>query len=75
MEVSFSHSSKALSPIEVTWFEIVTDINPMQQLKAPSSIEVTLFGIVIEVNPLQLLKAYLPILVILFGRNNQSQVS
>ena len=58
---------KALSPIFVTLFGMVTEVSALQLEKAMSPIFVTLFGMVTEVRDLQPLKAALPIFVTLFG--------
>lgn len=47
------HPQNASSPIEVTEFGIVIEVNPVQNLNAQSSIEVTELGMVIEVNSVQ----------------------
>lgn len=43
------HPLKALIPIVVTLFPIVTEVNPVQSSKAQYPIVVTLLGIVTEV--------------------------
>ena len=54
---------KAIYPILVTEFGIVTDVKPVHQEKADLPILVTEFGMVTDVKPLQYWKAHLPILV------------
>lgn len=49
---------KALSPIVVTLFEMVTEVRELQILKAQPPIVVTLLGMVTEVRELQLSKVY-----------------
>ena len=48
IEVRLLQHSKALLPIHVTQFGIVTEVKPVQPLKAPSLMLVTLFGISIS---------------------------
>ena len=58
---------KALYPILVTEFGIVTDVKPVHQEKADLPILVTEFGMVTDVKSLQPSKARNPILVTVYS--------
>ena len=60
--------SKALPPISVILFGMVTEVSALHLMKALPPISVTLFGKVTEVNALQSSKAPFPIVVTLFGK-------
>ena len=64
-DVMLLQSSKALSPMLVTLFGMVTEVKPLQPRKAYSPMLVTLLGIVTEVKLRQPEKADSPMLVTL----------
>ncbi|WP_287366485.1 hypothetical protein, partial [Prevotella sp.] len=63
---------KALSPIVVTLFGMVTEVRELQMLKAQPPIVVTLLGMVTEVRELQ--SSYLQPIITQYFIDNKSEI-
>ena len=66
-EARLLQPSKTLSPIDVTLFGMLIDVNPLQFWKAPFFIDVTLLGMLTDARLLHLSKVLRPIKGTLLG--------